>query len=288
MRTSRRVRKRLVWLVQFLKVFYSQEELRSHASRLVLGPGHSPSDMRLRQAEYGFALAEALEDPSVRGVVESSALYILMGDEALRAKLPGILDLDGEDAQLKTRAEWMREMAELKQRVINAPIEWPAGVTAEGFWRLVGGHPFRSLQEKVHQIEAAFSSTSDQIVLEYSSQSRDFEKLADLFADPAEVDTLYRAISEGFMSWAGDREGAQAATHSLHCPGLLGASAFFAADGAPARELADRIRSLMSGHGLDAYLEMLGASLLLEGQRFKEAVQIFRRQVEWKPDHQWA
>ncbi len=33
MRASRRVRRRLVWLVQFLKVFYSQQELQSHTRR---------------------------------------------------------------------------------------------------------------------------------------------------------------------------------------------------------------------------------------------------------------
>jgi len=65
MRTSRRLRKKLVWLVQFLRVFYSQDELKFHAGRFFARSARLSADMYLRHAEYGavnLALAFQLSE----------------------------------------------------------------------------------------------------------------------------------------------------------------------------------------------------------------------------------
>jgi tetratricopeptide (TPR) repeat protein len=96
MRTSRRVRRRLVWLVQFLKVFYSQEELQQRARRHLLGREvEDEQGTGLRRAEYAFSLARALEDGAMRSALECSALQSMIGD------LPGAIEAYRKQLEVK-------------------------------------------------------------------------------------------------------------------------------------------------------------------------------------------
>ncbi len=130
MRTSRRVRRRLIWLVQFLKVFYSQGELRDRARRRLQRGAVTAGDAGLRHAEY---------DGTMRTALENSALHTLVSDDRLRKELAGLIDLDGADAELKSRAERMQFMQELPQRVAAVDRRWPEGGDGQRVRQLAGG-----------------------------------------------------------------------------------------------------------------------------------------------------
>lgn len=68
MRASRRMRKRLLWLVEFLRIMHTPDELRDRAKRQLELCGLNARDELLRRAAYQFALADALDDkPVTRG-----------------------------------------------------------------------------------------------------------------------------------------------------------------------------------------------------------------------------
>lgn len=78
MRASRRMRRKLIWLSKFLKSFYSQQDLHGLAHRyLQKGVGLEPGAL-IKHAEYGFALAEALEDHGWRRALEHTASRITL------------------------------------------------------------------------------------------------------------------------------------------------------------------------------------------------------------------
>ncbi|MBL8248588.1 MAG: hypothetical protein JNK95_09540, partial [Candidatus Competibacter sp.] len=72
-RASRRVRRKLVWLVEFLGIWYSGEELR-HNARARLNQGASCE----RDAEYHLALSGALKGEPLGRALQTQALYALI------------------------------------------------------------------------------------------------------------------------------------------------------------------------------------------------------------------
>ncbi|MCB1035952.1 MAG: hypothetical protein KDD47_19175, partial [Acidobacteria bacterium] len=83
MRASRRVRRRLAWLVEFLRIFYSPPTLLAQARRHLDRSFQMPD--ALRQAELGFALAEADEYPPLRGAPETSYLSSTLAEPSIRS-----------------------------------------------------------------------------------------------------------------------------------------------------------------------------------------------------------
>lgn len=63
MRQSRRVRQRLVWLVEFLRLFYGAEELASHARTHLERIAPVEEGGRIRHVEHRLALAEGVLEP---------------------------------------------------------------------------------------------------------------------------------------------------------------------------------------------------------------------------------
>jgi hypothetical protein len=100
MRASRRVRQRLIWLVEFLRMLYRQGEIRGHAERYLRERDGGDQESRMRRAEYGLALAQVVEEAPLRGALESVSVHALAVDRKLREQLGGIIDLEGADAEL--------------------------------------------------------------------------------------------------------------------------------------------------------------------------------------------
>jgi len=111
MRSSRRVRRRLLWLVRFMTMLFTPEQLRGYATHhLEVGCGPHASDKR-RYAEYGLALAMAVDDPAYRGALEHAGLQAMVNDDGLRQEIHAILDLDGEDGHLKPHVDRLQTLA---------------------------------------------------------------------------------------------------------------------------------------------------------------------------------
>lgn len=115
MRASRRVRRRLMWLVEFLRVFFSSEELQRLAK-----DGLSAKSDDARNAEYYLALCRAMGPMPVARALETRALEILLSKHGV--VLEEIFDVGGEDRDLADKARQIgdRKAAECIFRKIYA------------------------------------------------------------------------------------------------------------------------------------------------------------------------
>jgi DNA-binding transcriptional ArsR family regulator len=138
MRASRRIRQRLGWLVEFLRMMYSKEQIRGYVDRYLREDEGRDAEGRQRRAEYGFALARAVDDERLRGALESVSVRALAVDKELRETLGTIIDLEGADAALKPVVDRHTAMVEVREAVFAARVTWE-GWDAERFWELLGG-----------------------------------------------------------------------------------------------------------------------------------------------------
>jgi len=90
------VRRKLIWLVHFLRMFFSAAELQSHAEKLLL-----KKERDVRQAEYKLALARTVEDRILKEELNRDALRCLLRQEKDSRKIEAMFDLEGEDAELR-------------------------------------------------------------------------------------------------------------------------------------------------------------------------------------------
>lgn len=104
MRSSRRVRRRLVWLVEFLEMLYEGEELRAHARGALRGAAMATGDdAAVRHAGSALAFAEALEEESLKKALEGAAARALTILPDVRAKIAALVDLEGADDEFHAR-----------------------------------------------------------------------------------------------------------------------------------------------------------------------------------------
>ncbi|MBL4685204.1 MAG: ATP-binding protein, partial [Nannocystaceae bacterium] len=100
MRSSRRVRRRLGWFVDFLRLMLSPEELTHRAREHMRGLAAGDP---LRHAEMSIAYAGAVDGAPLRHALESDSLRSLCADPSHRRRLAELFDLDGEDSVLRDR-----------------------------------------------------------------------------------------------------------------------------------------------------------------------------------------
>ena len=209
MRASRRVRRKLVWLVEFLGIWYSGEELRRSA-RTRLSQGASCE----RDAEYHLALSRALKSEPLARALETQALYALI-DADNRAALEEILDLRGEDRPLLPKVERIKELKALRKAVSKAlekvNVDFDKQLFVE---RLLGSVASINLRSSLLNDAAKLSS-----VLWQNSDAQLQKEWIDLqrFYGHS-VGALYQAIACGEIGGLDDQEGVQAASERFECP----------------------------------------------------------------------
>ena len=115
MRASRRVRQRLIWLVESLRLVYGQDELPAHARHRLSAALPDTAGHRVRDAEYRMALAQAVEGKALKRALVSSAL---------RPPEKSLYWADLGDV-LETRGRY-QEAAEAYRRAttLDPPWEW--------------------------------------------------------------------------------------------------------------------------------------------------------------------
>lgn len=97
MRTSRRLRRRLIWLVECLRGLYSNEELQAMAKQRMAKAADDSRD-----AETLVALSDALDHPAYKRALTDCALELLTklnDDRSIRE----LFDLDGAESSIKER-----------------------------------------------------------------------------------------------------------------------------------------------------------------------------------------
>jgi len=217
MRASRRVRRRLIWLVHFLRMFYNSEELALHARSHLMRIMPQDSSRRLRYAEYGFALAQSLENQSLCRALESTSIHTMIEDSNLREKFAKLIDLDGEDAPLKPKVERIRMLEKTREILQDNDITW-GGIEKNDFINYFLGTPAlnpevkysfahtikklgaKDLADFNQRLNAAYKSTTKVMLSEQLARD------------------LYKAIAEGEMLSLEDTSGAKTAAERYQNP----------------------------------------------------------------------
>lgn len=226
MRASRRVRRRLTWLVRFLRMWFSARELDAHA-RHQLARRRSTA----RDAEYSLALAQCVEDAPLRGALENQGLRARLDDGETRRRLGELLDLRGEDAELATKAERMRVLAESREQIAAALDAVDVDIDRQTFLFQLLGSPSLLLSEKQKIAQDAGSLTPSQWQHLGQILNDEVQRWKALFdVDPA---PLYRALGEGDMAAVDDIEGAAAAMERMGETQLLAVALMFLGDKHP-------------------------------------------------------
>lgn len=216
MRASRRVRQRLVWLVEFLRLFHPGEELAQQArSRFHWSP---PNDTRaaLREAEYRLALADAVENRSLRRALEGDTIRALLIHTQAGGRIHEIVDLAGSDAELQPIVDRHRMILETRDAIVRAPISWH-GWDAESFARTLLGAVMLPLQKK-HAIARSLrelkrkdrSAVRENLTELVKAIEKGYEDLT-LLVGTAAVQEIQAAAMSGELSGIDDVDGAKVA-----------------------------------------------------------------------------
>ncbi len=208
MRASRRVRRKLMWLVEFLRVFFSSEELQRLAHDSLQAPSADT-----RSAEYMLALCRAIGPMPVVRALETRALEVILSRRG--TMLEEIFDMSGDDCDLASKAERIKA-----RKAARAALE-----------RMFGGEQDKGVIERIMGLPLpldlllklidAFDGTlpTDREQLKQFSEEI-VQKYTPLFGVLG-YSQLMSAIADGYMENPRDIEGGEAAALRFGYP-LLG------------------------------------------------------------------
>lgn len=213
MRASRRMRRKLIWLSRFLKSFYSQADLCSFAKFYLAKESGKDAGALLKHAEYGFALAEALDDKGWRRALEHSASKITLDIQESFRELLGDSAIALDEIDHHTLS-----MKQIRDKILHAKVDWD-GIDAKDFGELFCGCPLMDVASK-NMFAEKFEEGSLEIKNFYSDSIALKKSLQDLFKDSLAVDLLYQAFGSGLMKSCDDLDGIESAMHVLNAPNL--------------------------------------------------------------------
>ncbi len=212
MRASRRLRRRLIWLVEFMKLLYTEEELAERARKHLQTMQACAPEQRLYQAELGFALAQSVRRPSLRHALERTALSALLESDA--RGLASLLDFEGADAELKPHKERLELLVQIREKINHFQPDW-ATWSAEEFWRLLGGSPVMSLEEKLRIAEKLENCQEGEFIAIKKEMEQKKREVFNAIRSEKTLDQLYEAVSRGLMERLDDIDGARVAAEAL-------------------------------------------------------------------------
>lgn len=205
MRASRRVRRKLMWLVEFLRAFFSSDELQRLAKE-----GLQAISGDAKKAEFHLALCRALGPIPLARALETRALGSLLSKHGVI--LEEIFDVGGEDRDLADKAKQIsnRKAAEKLLRGNHAKGEFAHSVD-----RLVRLPLPSELVLKIAKIHQEASS-EDRDALETH-----VEEIVDVMTalyGKVGFDQLCEAAQAGYLDSPRDIDGGEAATIGLSIP----------------------------------------------------------------------
>jgi tetratricopeptide (TPR) repeat protein len=216
MRASRRVRRRLIWLVQFLRLFFGADQVKSKAHDLLQSALRDSSDEKLRHAEFCLAVAQLIDDDrSMRFALESRAIRTLLTDQGLTDQIPAMLDLDGEDMSLRDvidRERWLEEF----HRAIEG-IESDAEEKSRAR-RVIGGAP-TTRASRLKAVRHLAGQTPQERESTYKRYEERRQQLVGLWG-PSFTAKVTQALIDGLLDGIKDRRAAPLAASVLGTPEL--------------------------------------------------------------------
>jgi tetratricopeptide (TPR) repeat protein len=224
MRASRRVRRRLSWLVRFLDVLYGAEGVRGRAQALLDDQeGAVP-----RRGELAMAYARVVAEPELSRALESDALDALFAEQ--RARIHELLDLEGEDAHLRPLVDRKVALERVRAQIRAAPVDWTAvGCTAEEMAELVLGSNSLKVGEKQRVGDGAQRLRLGQWTELLRIFQEEQESWVKHFGEHTQK-ALLRAIACGLMTDHSDLPGAQAAALRFACTDLVDLALIYTKD----------------------------------------------------------
>ncbi len=194
MRASRRVRRRLVWLVKFLAAWFSEEELKTRAERL-LRRGAEDEMGAERYSELSFAYAQLAPGERLRERLEHAGLRAAMADDKIRATID-FSDLPPFSLDKTQRMEKMRSLAEAVPR---ARADW-GEIDPEEFWRLLGGSLYYDAAEKDRVVSSLGELSAERVRDLYSDLAQSERRIQGLWRRKSLVSQLYETLAAGEMA----------------------------------------------------------------------------------------
>ena len=193
MRATRRVRRRLVWLVKFLESWFNETELHSRAQAHLLEEPEACT--RLSYADRAFAYAEAIGEGPLKIALENASLHAYLDDDVLRKQF----DFSDLPPELQAKKDRMELLRKLHDDVLAVNIT-ACGMDPNELWGLLGGSPHYTLNEKQRIVAGLVALPSDKLnnlvkALKRAKQ----ELLAAYRSDSVAVEKLYELLSQGDM-----------------------------------------------------------------------------------------
>ena len=146
MRASRRMRRKLLWLVNFLHAFYGEAEVERRAAALLDTPeGRKAVDDPAKL----LAFATAVKDATLRRRLEFRAVEALLAEPSYRRALAELLDLQGEDAHLAPVVDRVGALRRVRSQVRGAKQVKRLGFDGGRLAEAVASSPFLNTATKV-------------------------------------------------------------------------------------------------------------------------------------------
>ncbi len=214
MRSSRRVRQRLVWLIRFLETWFDQAEIEAQARRLLV---RVPTAQQERFADLAFAFAQLTDNERVRRGLETQAVRALVECGLFKGA-----DLTGASQEVLNKGERMARMRELKA-VFLAKGKVALADNAEAVWSFFARMPW-SFGKRITLLESFFSDDLDQqqaspeMVTEVMTKVSEINRRRNVSTKTLpEVGCLHSLLESGEIEGLLDLDGVLAAaeTHNL-------------------------------------------------------------------------
>lgn len=284
MRSSRRSRRKLLWLTRFLRIFYHSNELQQLAGqRLNAGVRYQ------HEADYNFALAHAVSDSGLRMALENQALVALLTVQKTHSKIRELLDFDISDAELLPRLERMMQLREIRQLFDAALAIQDVDFDKRRFGDFFSGSLALPLNEKAAIARILATLSCDQ-----------WQKLKEILIDEYQqhlsvfgpgIDSFYHAVAAGEINSGDDLQGAYAAALHYARPELLAIAAYFttAYDSRPASVTVEAIeeayRALLRIYPSAPVWNSFGDFLQIVSQHLDAAEYAYRQALALNEDN---
>jgi tetratricopeptide (TPR) repeat protein len=290
MRASRRVRRRLLWLVRFLEIWYDREELNARARGFL---ERDPEQVgRERYVEMAMAWSQAVPDRHLRRNLESAGLHAVIDDGVRR-----LIDFSDLPPELQEKRDRMEQLRDLRRSTCQLKTDW-AGIDPLEFWRLLGGSPSFSLAEKARMVEQLTSLSSAELRSLFDKLQLGEQQLRQMYSEAEEdIARLYEALAGGEMADVYDFENAIAVAkrHNLLWVPFIAIRSRTDSDlrddrlsESEATSAETALRSTATEEGFEdrAWYE-LGELLSYRLGRYDDAEQAYRRAAELNPKWAW-
>lgn len=194
MRTSRRLRRRLIWLVECLRGLYSNSELQAIAKQRM-----AQGDNDIRDAETLVALSDAMDDPIFKRALTDCALELLI-DHRGEGAITELFDLDGAERDIGTRRRYIEAARQLKRAIDTLPSGSPKRESLEStifddelVKKIIAAESAHAQGNEAGSIDALLKDAAQRAISRFG---------------PKAARLLAKAIQSGVM--ISDKQGAQA------------------------------------------------------------------------------